>query len=245
MSTLYIVRHGQASLFADDYDQLSALGVAQSSALGTQWLKDGVRLDGVWTGELRRQVATAAAVAGVYAEADEPMPEPARLDGFDEYPAEAILATIGEQLRAERPEIAQMADTFEEASRDGGDPGTRYRFLHRYLEAVIGCWVRGAYDQAPGYPPTWEEWSGGARDALGTVMSATGKGQSAAVFTSGGIVGLSLQTVMQAPDIKAAEVNWRVYNASVSRFTFSGVDRVSLDSFNDVSHLARDQLTYR
>ena len=245
MSTLYIVRHGQASLFADDYDQLSPLGVAQSAALGSRWLEERVQPDGVWTGELRRQIATASAVDDVFTSAGKAMPVPERMNGFDEYPAEALLATVGEQLRAERPDIAEMADTFEAAGEGSGDPVTRYRFLHRYLEAVIGCWVRGDYDHEPGYPVTWRAWSEGVREALGKVMAATGKGQTAAIFTSGGVVGLSLQTVMEAPDIKAAEVNWRVYNASVSRFTFSGGKRISLDSFNSVSHLAREQLTYR
>jgi broad specificity phosphatase PhoE len=34
MGTLYLVRHGQASFGADDYDQLSALGRRQSVRLG-------------------------------------------------------------------------------------------------------------------------------------------------------------------------------------------------------------------
>jgi broad specificity phosphatase PhoE len=34
MGTLYLVRHGQASFGADDYDQLSELGRRQSVRLG-------------------------------------------------------------------------------------------------------------------------------------------------------------------------------------------------------------------
>jgi broad specificity phosphatase PhoE len=49
---------------------------------------------------------------------------------------------------------------------------------------------------------------------------------------------------LQAPDIKAADLNWRVHNCSVTRYTFSG-ERVSLDTFNDVSHLPPGMHTYR
>ena len=36
----------------------------------------------------------------------------------------------------------------------------------------------------------------------------------------------------------------RVHNCSVTRYTFSG-ERVSLDAFNDVSHLPVDMQSYR
>jgi len=245
LSTLYVVRHGQASLFAEDYDRLSPLGVEQSEALARHWMTEGIRPDSLWSGTLRRQTATADAVAGVFAGAGEALPAAAQNIGFDEYPAEEILATVGEQLRRTRPEIAALADAFESAGEGEADARQRYRSLHRFLEAVIACWVRGDYDEEPGYPVSWRAWSEGVRDALVTAMAATGKGETCAVFTSGGVVGLSLQTVLQAPDIKAAEVNWRVYNASVTRYTFSGAERISLDRFNDVTHLAPGHLTYR
>ena len=39
MAAIYLVRHGQASFGAADYDQLSARGEQQAQLLG-QWLKD-------------------------------------------------------------------------------------------------------------------------------------------------------------------------------------------------------------
>ncbi|MEL6843959.1 MAG: phosphoglycerate mutase family protein, partial [Bacteroidota bacterium] len=36
-STIYLIRHGQASFQADEYDQLSPLGYQQASALGKWW----------------------------------------------------------------------------------------------------------------------------------------------------------------------------------------------------------------
>ena len=75
-------------------------------------------------------------------------------------------------------------------------------------------------------------------------MSNAGRGKTIAVFTSGGPIAISVQTILQAPEFKAAELNWRVYNCSVTRYTFSG-ERVTLDAFNDVSHLPVDMRSYR
>ena len=75
-------------------------------------------------------------------------------------------------------------------------------------------------------------------------MSNAGRGNTIAVFTSGGPVAISVQTILQAPEFKAAELNWRVHNCSVTRYTFSG-ERVTLDAFNDVSHLPVDMRSYR
>ena len=59
MSELFLVRHGQARLFTEDYDRLSDLGIGQAEALGHSWLEQGIRPDHVWTGTLKRQIGTA------------------------------------------------------------------------------------------------------------------------------------------------------------------------------------------
>ena len=43
MGQLYLVRHGQASFGADDYDQLSELGRRQAVQLGRYWAQRGWR----------------------------------------------------------------------------------------------------------------------------------------------------------------------------------------------------------
>jgi len=58
MGTLYLVRHGQASFGADDYDQLSALGRRQSERLGQYLAQRDVRIDAAITGTLQRQRQT-------------------------------------------------------------------------------------------------------------------------------------------------------------------------------------------
>jgi len=61
-------------------------------------------------------------------------------------------------------------------------------------------------------------------------------GRRVAVFTSGGPIGFSVNFAVGGPDRSFLELNWRVRNCSVTGFVFSR-DRLTLDSFNQVSHL--------
>ncbi|MDO8419608.1 MAG: histidine phosphatase family protein, partial [Rubrivivax sp.] len=63
MGTLYLVRHGQASFGAADYDQLSDLGARQCRALGRWFRERGVAFEGVLRGTLRRHEQSLAAIA--------------------------------------------------------------------------------------------------------------------------------------------------------------------------------------
>ena len=64
MGTLYLVRHGQASFGAQDYDQLSELGQRQSQRLGEYFQHKGLRFGQVLTGTLKRHQQTLAGICG-------------------------------------------------------------------------------------------------------------------------------------------------------------------------------------
>lgn len=239
MSQLLLVRHGQASLFTDNYDRLSSLGVAQAKALAAHWLESGVALDGVYYGTLSRQQSTANAVQEVFAERGAEWPSESTLPGLNEYPAEELVQQLAGHLRERDEEIREHAQAFESAADDAG----RYRHFHRLLAATLDRWISDETQDAP-LPVTWGDWRGGVIAALRDIMSRAESGQRLAVFTSGGVIGTAVQHVLEAPDRKAAELNWRIHNASVTGITFSG-RRVSLDSFNATPHLSGSQLTYR
>ena len=58
MSTLTLVRHGQACAFQRESDVLSATGEEQARQLAAFWLRRGVHFDRVYTGTLVRQIRT-------------------------------------------------------------------------------------------------------------------------------------------------------------------------------------------
>jgi broad specificity phosphatase PhoE len=78
-----LVRHGQASFGADDYDALSPLGHEQAGVLGRSFAERGIRPGVVLTGTMRRHAETAAGLSlDAPAETD---------DGWDEFDFEHVV----------------------------------------------------------------------------------------------------------------------------------------------------------
>jgi broad specificity phosphatase PhoE len=74
VGAVYLLRHGQASFGTADYDVLSDTGSLQAKVLGEELRRRDVPVHAVWSGTLRRQLATAAAclpAAGVSLEVRE------------------------------------------------------------------------------------------------------------------------------------------------------------------------------
>jgi broad specificity phosphatase PhoE len=82
VSTLTVVRHGQARPFDSNPDQLSALGEEQARTLAEYWKRVGMTFDEVWSGSLQRQRQTAELASGRAPEIS---------DDWNEYDANGIL----------------------------------------------------------------------------------------------------------------------------------------------------------
>ena len=67
MGILYLVRHGQASFGAADYDQLSRARRRQCARLGEYFRHRGKRFDAVLTGRLKRHAQSLEAIASAFA----------------------------------------------------------------------------------------------------------------------------------------------------------------------------------
>jgi broad specificity phosphatase PhoE len=108
------------------------------------------------------------------------------------------------------------------------------------------------------FQPMMEQWLAGLsegaepwiafRERILRALRAIQQGpsnRSVALFTSGGPIGVLVQTALHAPDRSFLEINWRVRNCSITEFVFSR-DRFSLDSFNAIPHLTDPKLrTFR
>src|SRR5947209_16295625 len=98
MSSLTLVRHAQASFFADDYDQLSAIGQQQSRLLGEFWVRGGLHIDDVYAGPRQRHQQTAMAVATVFEQAGLRFPQPVVLRELDEYDLRGVMNCLAPLL---------------------------------------------------------------------------------------------------------------------------------------------------
>lgn len=125
MAELWIIRHGQASYGAADYDRLSQIGQHQSALLGAALRERGWVPDRVVTGTLRRQIETLKAMGfDGAAEAHA---------GFNEY---------------------DHADLLKSRLKDDGGPAqSQDRKAHfRLLRESVLAWQR---DELEGATETW------------------------------------------------------------------------------------------
>jgi broad specificity phosphatase PhoE len=238
MGRLVLVRHGQASFLARDYDQLSPLGMTQARALAEHWLHSGRRFDRVYTGTLRRQAGTAAIVCAVYAAAGVPWPQAVVLPGLDEFPAEALMRRLVPQLVRADDDIRARYDAYKTALADADKRHT----LFRLLEAVTTRWTRGECDC--GELPTFDRFSARVHEALAQVLSAEALRGEVAAFTSGGVIGVCLQQLHLSPPDAEPDLIWRLLNCSLTELDVTAA-RVQLEHYNTVTHLPAELHTHR
>jgi broad specificity phosphatase PhoE len=220
MSTIYLLRHGQASFGSANYDELSPLGRRQAQLAGEHLANAGVRFDAAWCGSLQRQRDTASLV--LQAQAGEvPLNEDARLDEVrnDEH-IEHLLPLVAR----ERADVRELVESGFSSSKQ----------YQKIIEAVFNYWVSPAC-QVPGIQ-TWDEFLGGVRGVLKAIMTEQGAGKTIAVFTSGGTIATCVTAVLGLPGSAAYAFYEPVFNCSITQL-FYGRGRVSLSSFNDCSYL--------
>jgi broad specificity phosphatase PhoE len=224
MGTLYLVRHGQASAFDDNYDRLSTLGEQQARLLGEEWRRRRIDLHRVFSGPRVRQQRTAeiAAEAGG-------LPAPVLVPELDEMGVEPLFREHLPDLFGRHPHLSALGDALLAADGDEA----RARGFARLFEAVLQLWVRGEVN-ARGVE-SWLEFRARVRKAL-SMVRAEGRGRRIAVFTSAGPVAAAVQLALGADDDTALSMAFRVRNSSFSQFLFSG-NRFSLASFNETPHL--------
>jgi broad specificity phosphatase PhoE len=239
MSYLVLVRHGQSRTFEKEGDQLSSLGEEQARTLGEFWLRQGEKFDEVYSGALVRQRRTAEIAGRCFTEAGLSWPEIQTVPEFNEYDSNGILNRLAPALGERDADFRALADAFER-NRQALD---RNRHFQKMFEVVTSVWLGGELEVEG--VESWRAFQARVCGAIKRIIAAGGSGRRVAVFTSGGVIGLAVQNVLNAPGRAALEINWRVRNCSLTEFTFSR-DRLTLDSFNTIPHLDDPALrTYR
>ena len=224
MGHLTLVRHGQASFFGADYDQLSEAGIRQSRALGEHWATHGVRFDTVFVGPRRRHRQTLDGVAAVYRERGLDWPDAVEVPELDEHHG---LTVIRHVLEGDGTIRAGALPT------DPGE-GTRERaekeFFRRYGE-IMRDWARGAV-----VVPEVEDWPGfRARTLRGLDAMCLAQGRGVA-FTSGGAVSSMAGWLLGLDEDRVIDLSAVLRNTALTEVHYSGRRR-GLMSFNSLPHL--------
>lgn len=219
MGSLYLVRHGQASFGADDYDQLSERGKAQAIRLGEYWRERGLQFDAVYTGTLKRHQQTLAGILqGLDSDA---CPKTQNRPGLNEYDSQALLHAI-HPAPLPRPDTPEL-----------------YREHFRLLCDALAQWMGGTI--SPEGMPDWNGFSEGVHQVLEEVRHQH-SGQNVLLVSSGGPISTAVGQVLgTSPEVTIA-LNMRLRNIAVTEFSISP-KRLMLQSFNTLNHL--DTAEYR
>jgi broad specificity phosphatase PhoE len=232
VGNLYLIRHGQASFGAPDYDLLSAVGVRQARLLGGFLASTGIHLDRCLAGSLRRQQDTAR-----HALAELPSPPPLLTDPrFNEFDAQGVIRALLPGLLPDEPQALEVM-------RAAAEHPVQFQ---RLFERLVALWLDGA----EGCEPTeaWADFLARTGEALDAVVATAKAGENIAVFTSGGVIAALLHRHTGLAASEAFRLTWQIYNSSLSHLRFSGND-VTLASFNGHAHLqlaqAPELITWR
>ncbi len=237
VSTLLLVRHGQASIHAQDYDVLTDKGLAQAQALGRAWAARGEALDAIYVGPRRRHRDTCDALVKVARTAGCDMPTPRPLPEFDEMDVPMIAAEAMERVLPSCPTLrdqlqaGQLDDRGREAMRHLA--GIMRHLLKRWAEADP------KFDDVESY----QAFRTRVRDRLWQLLREQGRGKTVAVVSSGGPISLVLQAALDLSTDKTLDLMFVLRNASVTALRFTE-HAFTVDSINITSHLSPKLLSY-
>lgn len=227
MPVIYLIRHGQASFGAENYDQLSELGVRQSRHLGEHLQERQLQPDQVICGSMRRHQQTAEHCLQTMGVESTWRQDP----GWNEYDHQQLLEAYAADSAVAQQLVEDMG---------GSDP---QRAFQQHFEQAVGRWSSGQYDSD--YRESWSQFCSRVEDALQRVAEqAQG---TVFVFSSGGAIAAACRRLLQLPDDSTLQLNWVMANAGLSKCLL-GRKGLQLSSLNDHSHFEgchRELLSYR
>lgn len=210
MAELYLVRHGQASFGADDYDQLSLLGRQQGQLLGEYFAEREIVFDHVLLGTMNRHRQTVEAIfqgSTEFASLKEHR-------GLNEYDFGALFDGLGDEHR----ELQLLA---KKGKKD----------FYRALRQVLLLWME---DRIEGpIPETWSEFQQRVTDAKNHIQGL--KGQRILAVSSGGVIAAMAQQTLGAPKTAVMALNMQINNCSFCRYFFN-TESFHLATFNSIPY---------
>lgn len=232
MGVVLLVRHGQASFGADDYDVLSETGWEQSRLLGAWLAERKVVPDVILRGDMRRHRETAEGMLGGGA-----WDAPVEVDpGWNEFDHLGVVAAF----------VDATADV---PATGAGMQDVDRREFQRIFELATARWTSGKHDAD--YPESYAAFVARVRGALDRACDAAGPGGTVVAVSSGGPIAAACAALVDptAEDPTTVARLWGRFNtvtvnSSVTRVVV-GSTGPRLLTFNEHPHLEGEHLTYR
>ncbi|GAA2687850.1 histidine phosphatase family protein [Actinoplanes palleronii] len=232
MARLLLIRHGQASFGADDYDALSDLGHEQARVLGRALAARGVKPGLVVRGTMRRHDETLAGLMESLG-----APESQVDAGWDEFDFQHV-------VEIHRPLYRDRTAMMTEINRTE-HPG---RAFQEVFDAATLRWSSGSYDTE--YAESFVSFRDRVAAALARIRDQLRQHRDVVVVSSGGPIAMAAALLTLGPDAPVAtmwaSLNRVSVNTGVTK-VIAGSRGLSLSTFNEHTHVETDArlLTYR
>jgi len=238
LSSLYLVRHGQAGL-RHDYDTLSDLGRTQARLLGEHLAGQNVQFRAVYSGALKRQRETAREALSALVRAGVATPEIEIDTRWNEFDLDTVFQAIAPRLSADDPEFCVEHQKLMSMLANDRSPAHRSWTLADTL--VVRAWVEGRYE-VPG-----ESWAAFRERVTATLpaLSRFQSGDAVAVFSSATPIALWVGMALGLNGRHVMRLAGVTYNAALTTMRVRE-DDLALYSFNGTPHLPEPRLrTFR
>ena len=226
MSLVYLIRHGQASAHAADYDQLSPLGYTQSKAI-QKICTEKISFDHVWIGPRKRHRQT-------YEEAMLPhWPTPIMKPWLDEFPAHEIMEQGMPTLKG-----TPLQEHVERIQKQVGTGGPDYLVVLQHLcdEWIEGKLVLQDVESGTAYLER-------IKHGVSEIKKELSLGKNIVIFSSAGAISSLVGESQHAHPKLALRNAWAVYNAAISVLRIHKKE-LMMASFNWIEHVTESQRTF-
>jgi len=238
LSSLYLIRHGQAGT-RGHYDALSDLGRRQAYLLGRYLAAQRVPFKAFVAGCLNRQQQTAAEVVRAYRDAGVAAPDVASDPAWNEFDMSAVFSEFAPLLAEADPQFKQDYEELLRKLEDKNSP-----IHHAWTDCdtqAMRAWMQGRFECRT------ESWAAFRQRVLNWRMKLSDfqPGEAVAIFTSATPISLWVAGALGAEDGHVMRLAGAMYNTAVSTMRLRD-DDLWLFSFNGVPHLEDPQLhTFR
>lgn len=207
MTTIYLVRHGQASFGAESYDKLSPNGELQAKILGQYFDKILKEEPYVVAGSMQRHQQTANfALAECFPEA-----KIVTDSAWNEFNHQQVFAQY--DPRFNEPHLLKQEVAKESSPR---------AYLAKIFEGAIERWTGGEFHHE--YDEAWPDFKNRVENALQNLCDelAKTKPRYAVVFTSGGVISVVAGKLLELSPNKTFALNWAIANTSLTTLRLVG-----------------------
>lgn len=207
MTTIYLIRHGQASFGAESYDQLSPNGEFQAKLLGQYFDQILKEAPYVVSGSMQRHQQTAnLALAECF-----PETEIQTDSAWNEFNHQQVFARY--EPRFNEPHLLKQDVAKEDNPR---------AYLAKIFEGAIERWTGGDYHHE--YDESWPHFKNRVETALQNLCNelAKIKPRYAVVFTSGGVISVAAGKLLELNANRTFALNWAIANTSMTTLRLVG-----------------------